>query len=1372
MVEWQSIIIKILTFLDVPKGKIGWSYHLLLMIFSFIYIIFLLLETSDGPNHYTDRDNMQALYFYLPTAYEYFVIKIILSAPLLIHVFLDIILVSILYFLDVSDEKTHQTIKRRYSPVSKCLLVIWAFYFSIISAHPELENFEVRGIYHIFDFLRYAQIILSLKSVPEFFVVNETYKRVIKVVLIPLLIFSCFNITSGLLFYIVDPCFNISTCPFENLPEAVFYSVVTMTTTGYGNQTPQFVLGRIFAIFVMLCGAPYLAIPIAIIDAEFGRSWRDLLSKQLEEEKLAKAHGLKLTGKLVSQENAVLATSNTVPQGKLNALGLYARISETLSKSITEVSLAISSASAPASPFSEQRVQQSKRLFDGIANVIIGISKLQHEIATFSNDIVTTDEKQATGRGPNAGDNTRRSSQVSTGDRRRGGLLRIESTKIAAVSTRTDGTSTVFKSPHDETAFLLGKLQSEALTHPLRSSVRLLLDLPSSSNLAYAYHVFMVVCIILSIILLFWQSLLLFIPHGEGSILCSSVVEIYCANKDSALLDPGCYISSSVSTIPEKLQYSCTSSNCFGIGTNFGGETSNLTCVDYDTHLSNGVHVTRPFQEQASLDRLSYFHPWTSFQQNYDICNRRECSTSELLFDATIVWLWTEIVINLAYILDLCLRIYTRESVKAFLSGVGNWVDIISVFPFIVDIFLLCFIDNYGFEFLPTSPHESFSFVTKILKLLRMFKLVRRFPEAQVVGKVFYKARKDLFWFGLMMFLIASCVGLILFDVNGGRPCFIGSSTVGSCPTSFVDNPASGYDTYPQGRRVIVSNTLGNTPMIYSAFHGMWYAMVTMCTVGYGDIYPVYMLENFISLVLMVLGSFLFAIPISIISRHFSASYEAMAAAQRGKQEALQKLLNGNASVQTISLSSLPASLDGSNGNGQPKLSKKALKLLGLPTDDAQDSEATVKVKDIKNHAKEISAEYSRYASMLEVHIKYLCKSLVSIQAQAQEKEQTSTATSSNRKPSWQVIKQTIRKSSNFVMKTVPRIAPTVIPQVEAALGAGGGPVKGNMKALRGISEAKAGMGMGKHGRQGSGVGRPGQGQGGWKKASPRAGPGSGPGSKGYYESLGVEVEVEDIEEDDDFSLSGDEGEEGDSSSSSEEEGEEEVPTVQVQGQVRSGATSIMSLSSEGGDGGDIINSNPPLPLLCLTECSLDSDATLSCITAAGTGTDISTAPSTFDTGASTLVLSPTVSITASTAAQTAFAIQAFKRPVPVPVHKGTFYNSTVSHNDLLKKSLEILKNFLETHFSRGETVREICGFTSTNETAALDILEVLKRQLQTRELRSEVGHLDTLHEKQRPVKGSGVVRTSELVSGGNGRSSKLTSFIGLQLPSRKVKPW
>ena len=59
-----------------------------------------------------------------------------------------------------------------------------------------------------------------------------------------------------------------------------------------------------------------------------------------------------------------------------------------------------------------------------------------------------------------------------------------------------------------------------------------------------------------------------------------------------------------------------------------------------------------------------------------------------------------------------------------------------------------------------------------------------------------------------------------------------------------------------------------------NAFSGLWWAVATLTTVGYGDIYPITMLGKIISALLALLGIGLVAVPTGIISAGFSEELE------------------------------------------------------------------------------------------------------------------------------------------------------------------------------------------------------------------------------------------------------------------------------------------------------------------------------------------------------------------------------------------------------------------------------------------------------------------------------------------------------------------
>jgi voltage-gated potassium channel len=55
---------------------------------------------------------------------------------------------------------------------------------------------------------------------------------------------------------------------FENIPLSIYWTIVTLTTVGFGDITPRSPLGQLLASFVMLIGYSIIAVPTGIVTAE------------------------------------------------------------------------------------------------------------------------------------------------------------------------------------------------------------------------------------------------------------------------------------------------------------------------------------------------------------------------------------------------------------------------------------------------------------------------------------------------------------------------------------------------------------------------------------------------------------------------------------------------------------------------------------------------------------------------------------------------------------------------------------------------------------------------------------------------------------------------------------------------------------------------------------------------------------------------------------------------------------------------------------------------------------------------------------------------------------------------------------------------
>jgi len=70
----------------------------------------------------------------------------------------------------------------------------------------------------------------------------------------------------GAVMYLVEGGSNNS---FSSIPRSVYWAIVTLTTVGYGDITPQTNIGQFLSAVVMILGYAVLAVPTGIVSAEF-----------------------------------------------------------------------------------------------------------------------------------------------------------------------------------------------------------------------------------------------------------------------------------------------------------------------------------------------------------------------------------------------------------------------------------------------------------------------------------------------------------------------------------------------------------------------------------------------------------------------------------------------------------------------------------------------------------------------------------------------------------------------------------------------------------------------------------------------------------------------------------------------------------------------------------------------------------------------------------------------------------------------------------------------------------------------------------------------------------------------------------------------
>ena len=68
---------------------------------------------------------------------------------------------------------------------------------------------------------------------------------------------------------------------FTSIPFSMYWAIVTMTTVGYGDVSPQTTLGQIFASVVMIIGYAIIAVPTGIVSVEIADVTRKSFTTQV-----------------------------------------------------------------------------------------------------------------------------------------------------------------------------------------------------------------------------------------------------------------------------------------------------------------------------------------------------------------------------------------------------------------------------------------------------------------------------------------------------------------------------------------------------------------------------------------------------------------------------------------------------------------------------------------------------------------------------------------------------------------------------------------------------------------------------------------------------------------------------------------------------------------------------------------------------------------------------------------------------------------------------------------------------------------------------------------------------------------------------------
>lgn len=173
-----------------------------------------------------------------------------------------------------------------------------------------------------------------------------------------------------------------------------------------------------------------------------------------------------------------------------------------------------------------------------------------------------------------------------------------------------------------------------------------------------------------------------------------------------------------------------------------------------------------------------------------------------------------EYLLTIFFTIEYLVRLYCSPKPRAYALSFFGIIDLVSILPMYLGFFL------HGARYMLLL--RSF----RLIRVFRIFKLFAFLEEGHLLLKSIQNSLHKMVFFFLFVVIVVICLGTIMFIVESGVP-----------GSQYTDIPTSIY-----------------------------WAVVTMTTVGYGDITPVTNIGRFFSTLVMLLGYTTMAVPPAIVT--------------------------------------------------------------------------------------------------------------------------------------------------------------------------------------------------------------------------------------------------------------------------------------------------------------------------------------------------------------------------------------------------------------------------------------------------------------------------------------------------------------------------
>jgi len=179
----------------------------------------------------------------------------------------------------------------------------------------------------------------------------------------------------------------------------------------------------------------------------------------------------------------------------------------------------------------------------------------------------------------------------------------------------------------------------------------------------------------------------------------------------------------------------------------------------------------------------------------------------------------SEIVVTLAFTAEYLLRFYAVERKRDYALSFGGIIDLLAIFPFYISLAL-------GMGGVDLRAVRAF----RLLRILRLLKIARYNKAIARFHRAFLIAREEmvLYLFITAILLYISATGIYYFE-NEAQP-----------------------------------------EAFKSIAHSLWWALATLTTVGYGDIYPITLGGRIFTFFVLMIGLGIVAVPAGLLASALS----------------------------------------------------------------------------------------------------------------------------------------------------------------------------------------------------------------------------------------------------------------------------------------------------------------------------------------------------------------------------------------------------------------------------------------------------------------------------------------------------------------------